>query len=57
LGLNKGELEKLKENKLFNFRSNMRSGNQYSLMLNLPVVIKDKELLDRKETINIFKHR
>jgi hypothetical protein len=57
LGLNKGELEKLKENKLFNFRSNMRSGNQYSMMLNLPVVIKDKELLDRKETINIFKHR
>ena len=56
LGLNKGEQDKIKENKLFNFRNNMRSGYQYSMILNLPIIIKERDLLDRKDTINTFRH-
>lgn len=27
------------------------------MMLNLPILIKEKDLLDRKDTINTFRHK
>lgn len=30
-------------------------GSYYRVMVNLPVIIKEKELIDRKKTIEVFK--